>query len=82
MIHASGFPGGSVVKNPPVKAGDMSLISGPGGYTSQSKETQEPQPWSLGSRARAPQQAEPRATRVSLTSTTREELCSNKTQTN
>ena len=26
-----GFPGGSVVKNPPAKAGDMSLILGSGG---------------------------------------------------
>ena len=25
-----GFPGGSVVKNPPAKAGDMGLISGSG----------------------------------------------------
>ena len=25
-----GFPGGSVVKNPPANAGDMGLISGPG----------------------------------------------------
>ena len=26
-----GFPGGSVVKNPPANAGDMGLIPGPGG---------------------------------------------------
>ena len=26
----TGFPGGSVVKNPPANAGDMGLISGPG----------------------------------------------------
>ena len=25
-----GFPGGSVVKNPPANAGDMGLIPGPG----------------------------------------------------
>ena len=26
----TGFPGGSVVKNPPANAGDMGLIPGPG----------------------------------------------------
>ena len=26
-----GYPGGSVVKNPPANAGDMGLIPGPGG---------------------------------------------------
>ena len=26
-----GFPGGSVVKNPPANAGDMGSIPGPGG---------------------------------------------------
>ena len=31
-IHlTAGFPGGSVVKNPPANAGDMGLIPGPGG---------------------------------------------------
>ena len=30
QIKEMGFPGGSVVKNPPVNAGDMGLISIPG----------------------------------------------------
>ena len=30
-IHSMGFPGGSVVKNPPANAGDMGLIPGLGG---------------------------------------------------
>ena len=28
--HTWGFPGGSVVKNPPANAGDVGLVSGPG----------------------------------------------------
>ena len=30
VIFIMGFPGGSVVKNPPTKAGDMGLIPGSG----------------------------------------------------
>ena len=30
LISAKGFPGGSVVKNPPAKSGDVGLISGLG----------------------------------------------------
>ena len=29
-LHASDFPGGAVVKNPPANAGDMGLSPGPG----------------------------------------------------
>ena len=31
MVSARGFPGDSVVKNPPADAGDAGLIPGPGG---------------------------------------------------
>ena len=45
--HFQGFSGGSVVKNPPDNAGDMSLIRGLGrSYILQSNESYVPQPLS------------------------------------
>ena len=55
-----GFPGGSVVKNPPAKAGDMGSIPRPGGsHMPQSNQAHTPQLLSLCSRAHAPQQEKP-----------------------
>ena len=55
-----GFPGGSVVKNPPANAGDMGSIPGPGGsHMPQSNQAHTPQLLSLCSRAHAPQQEKP-----------------------
>ena len=50
-----GFPGGSVVKNPPANAGDTGLVPGPGRYHRPWRnEAHEPQilglcsrPWDL-----------------------------------
>ena len=47
-----GFPGGSVVKNPPTNSGDMDFSPGPGrSHMRQSKETCAPQLLRLCSRA-------------------------------
>ena len=64
------------VKNPPVNAGDMSSVSGLGGYTCH-KATK---PKSHNSGACALQQEEPHTAtgEQPLTSTTTEKLCSNK----
>ena len=44
QIFIQGFPGGSVVKNPPANAGDRSSIPDPGrSHTLQSKKAHEPQ---------------------------------------
>ena len=32
FLRGQGFPGGSVVKNPPANAGDTGLIPGPGRF--------------------------------------------------
>ena len=48
-----GFPGGTVVKNPPANAGDKGSSPGPGSsHMPQSKEAHAPQLLSLHSRAR------------------------------
>ena len=52
-IKIEGFPGGSVVKNPPANAGDTGSIPGPGGSH---------MPWS--SSAPVPQLLSPRAAAV------------------
>ena len=50
---SEGFPGGSVVKNPPADAGDMGSISGPGrSHMPQRNEVCAPQLLSLCSRGR------------------------------
>ena len=35
LVMCSGFPGGSVVKNPPADAGDMDLIPGLGRFSGE-----------------------------------------------
>ena len=51
-----GFPGGAVVKNPPVNAGHMGSSPGPGrSHMLQSNETRATQLLSLRSKAREPQ---------------------------
>ena len=55
-----GFPGGSVVKNPPANAGDTGSVPGPGGsYMPQSNQAHVPQLLSLCSRVSALQQEKP-----------------------
>ena len=57
-----GFPGGTVVENPPANAGDTGSSPGPGrSHMPQSNEAHAPQLLSLCSRARAPQLLSPRA---------------------
>ena len=57
---AKGFPGGSVVKNPPANAGDMGWIPGVGkSHMPQSDYTHGLQLLSLCSRAWEPQQEKP-----------------------
>ena len=59
-----GFPGASVVKNPPADAGDTGLIPGPGrSRVPGSSTARAPQVRSLGSRARQlqPKPGHPRA---------------------
>ena len=58
----AGFPGGSVVKNPPANAGNMGSIPDLGGsHVPQSNSAPAPQLLSLCSRAQEPQcpRAEP-----------------------
>ena len=56
-----GFPGGSVVKNPPANAGDMGSISDPGrSHMLWSNRAHAPQLLSLRSGAREPQLLNPR----------------------
>ena len=58
-----GFPGGSVVKNPPTNAGDTSSIPDPRrSHMPQSNSARWPQLLSLCSRAREPQLSSPHAT--------------------
>ena len=50
-VCGQGFPGGSVVKNLPASAGDMSSIPGPGrSHRPQGNKARVPQIWSLHSR--------------------------------
>ena len=59
----TGFPGGTVVENPPANAGDMGSSPGPGGsHMPRSNWARAPQLLSLRSRAREPQLLSPRAT--------------------
>ena len=58
-----GFPGGTVVKNPPANAGDTCLSPGPGrSHMLWSNKACAPQLLSLHSRAREPQLLSLRAT--------------------
>ena len=58
-----GFPGGTVVGNPPVNAGDTGSSPGLGrSHMPQSSWARAPQLLSLRSRAREPQLLSPRAT--------------------
>ena len=51
-----GFPGGSLVKNPPASAGDMGSTPDPGrSYMSQSNQAHLPQILSLWSKVQMPQ---------------------------
>ena len=55
-----GFPGGSVVKNPPANAGDTGSSPGPGrSHMPRSNKAHAPQLLSLRSRARVPQLLKP-----------------------
>ena len=55
-----GFPGGSVVKNPPANAGDTGSSPGPGrSHMPRSNEAHAPQLLSLHSRACEPQLLKP-----------------------
>ena len=55
-MFSGGFPGGTVVKNPPANAGDMGLSPCPGrSHMPRSNEARVPQLLSLSSRARGPQ---------------------------
>ena len=57
-----GFPGGTVVKNPPANAGDKGSSPGPGSsHMPRSNEAHAPQLLSLRSRAQKPQLLSPRA---------------------
>ena len=58
-----GFPGGTVVKNPPANAGDTGSSPGPGrSHMLRSSSARAPQLLSLRSRAREPPLLSPRAT--------------------
>ena len=58
-----GFPGGTVVKNPPANAGHTGSSPGPGkSHMPWSNEARAPQLLSLHSRAREPQLLSPCAT--------------------
>ena len=58
-----GFPGGAVVKNLPVNAGDMGSSPGPGkSHMLWSNKARAPQLWSLCSRGHVPQLLSPHAT--------------------
>ena len=57
-----GFPGGTVVKNPPANAGDTGSIPGPGrSHVRWSSQARAPQLLSLCSRAQEPQLLSPHA---------------------
>ena len=59
-FYESGFPGGTVIKNPPANTGDTGSSPGPGrSHMSRSNETHEPQLLSLCSRAHEPQLLKP-----------------------
>ena len=61
-MEREGFPGGTVVKNPPANAGDTGLSPGPGrSHMPQSNQDHAPQLPSLRSRAHEPQLLSPRA---------------------
>ena len=58
-----GFPGGTVVKNPPANAGGTGSSPGPGrSHMPRSNEPRVPQLLSLCSKARKPQLLSPSAT--------------------
>ena len=58
-----GFPGGTMVKNPPANAGDMGSIPGLGrSHMPRSNYARVPQLLSLCSRAQEPHQLSPHAT--------------------
>ena len=58
-----GFPGGTVIKNPPANTGDTGSSPGPGrSHMPQSNKAHAPQLLSLCSRAREPQLLSPCAT--------------------
>ena len=58
-----GFPGGTVVKNPPANAGDTGSSPGPGrSHMPWSNQARAPQLLSLRSRAHGPQLLSPCAT--------------------
>ena len=60
-IMTGGFPGGTVVENPPVNAGDMGSSPGLGrSHMPRSNKAHAPQLLSLCSRAREPQLLTPR----------------------
>ena len=62
-----GFPGASVVEDPPVKAGDTDLIPGPGRpHMPQNNQACVPQPPSLCSGAWEPQLLNPECPRALL----------------
>ena len=57
-----GFPGGSVLRNPPANAGDTGSSPGPASFhMPRSDWAREPQLLSLRSRAHEPQLLSPRA---------------------
>ena len=63
FIFWGDFPGGTVVKNPPVNAGDTGSSPGPGrSHMPRNNESHAPQLLSLCSRAREPEILSPRAT--------------------
>ena len=62
-LEGLGFPGGTVVKNPPANAGDTGSSPGPGrSHMPRSNEARVPQLLSLCFRAREPQLLSLRAT--------------------
>ena len=61
-LKGEDFPGGAVVRNPPVNAGDTGSSPGPGRYHMPRRDwAHAPQLLSLRSRAREPQLLSPRA---------------------
>ena len=60
MYWLEGFPGGTVVKNPPASAGDTGSSPGPGrSHMPRRNEARAPQLLSLCSRAHEPQLLKP-----------------------
>ena len=64
LVKILGFPGGTVLKNPPAKAGDTGSSPGPGrSHMPRSIEAGALQLLSLRSRAHEPQLRKPRSPR-------------------